>query len=96
MGSFVLFLVLFFLFPKNIVGNCRNCLIGFFPMIGKLFSNGWKNRVSFPMIGKNFRKFSNDWKKCFQWLENFGGAGGRMIEGAGGGAWQKGFRSPAV
>jgi hypothetical protein len=23
----------------------------------------------FPMIGKNFRQFSNDWKKFFQWLE---------------------------
>ena len=24
----------------------------------------------FPMIGKNFRDFSNDWKKIFQWLES--------------------------
>jgi hypothetical protein len=32
-------------------------------MIGKLFSNGWKIRAS----------FSNDWKKSFQWLENFNG-----------------------
>jgi hypothetical protein len=24
----------------------------------------------FPMIGKILRKFSNDWKKVFQWLEN--------------------------
>ena len=32
-----------------------------FPMIGKLFSNGWKT----PPI------FSNDWKKTFQWLEKF-------------------------
>ncbi len=27
----------------------------------------------FPMIGKFFRGFSNDWKKCFQWVENAGG-----------------------
>ena len=29
------------------------------------------------MIGKIFRAFSNDWKKCFQWLENF--SGGRIF-----------------
>ena len=34
-----------------------------FPMIGKLFSNGWKNGPIFPTIGKIFRQFSNDWKK---------------------------------
>ena len=34
-----------------------------FPMIGKYFSNGWKNDPIFPMIGKIFRAFSNDWKK---------------------------------
>jgi hypothetical protein len=28
----------------------------------------------FPMIGKIFRHFSNDWKKCFQSLENSPGA----------------------
>ena len=33
-----------------------------FPMIGKLFSNGWKTSPG----------FSNDWKKSFQWLENSG------------------------
>ena len=37
----------------------------------KVFSNGWKIRAGFPMIGKIFRQFSNDWKKCFQWLEKF-------------------------
>jgi hypothetical protein len=36
-----------------------------FPMVGK-------NARIFPMIGKIFREFSNDWKKSFQWLENFG------------------------
>jgi hypothetical protein len=42
------------------------------------FSNDWKNfpmagkfRPVFPIVGKNFRHFSNDWKKCFQWLETF-------------------------
>jgi len=30
-------------------------------MIGKNFSNGLKKRP----------KFSNDWKRFFQWLENF-------------------------
>ncbi len=29
----------------------------------------------FPMIGKNVHGFSNDWKKSFQWLENFSLAG---------------------
>jgi hypothetical protein len=33
-----------------------------FPMIGKLFSNGWKTSAD----------FSNDWKKSFQWLEKRG------------------------
>jgi hypothetical protein len=32
-------------------------------MVGKI-------RPFFPMIGKIFRRFSNDWKKSFQWLEN--------------------------
>ena len=36
-----------------------------------------KFRPVFPMIGKIFRHFSNDWKKCFQWLENF--SGGRIF-----------------
>ena len=47
-----------------------------FPMIGKKFSNGWKN----------WPEFSNDWKKCFQWLENFCRAHrrhGRPARGAG-------------
>jgi hypothetical protein len=39
-------------------------------MIGNFFSNGWKNPPVFPMIGKIFLRFSNDWKKVFQWLEN--------------------------
>jgi hypothetical protein len=30
-----------------------------------------KFRPIFPMIGKIFRPFSNDWKKYFQPLENF-------------------------
>ncbi len=34
-------------------------------------SNDWKNGPFFPTIGKMFRQFSNDWKKCFQSLENF-------------------------
>ena len=39
---------------------------------GQVFiANGWKKRKNFPMIGKNFRGFSNDWKKSVQWLENF-------------------------
>jgi hypothetical protein len=29
----------------------------------KKSSNGWKNGLIFPMIGKKFRPFSNDWKK---------------------------------
>jgi hypothetical protein len=37
-----------------------------FPMVGKIGS-------VFPMIGKIFREFSNDWKKCFQWVEKMGG-----------------------
>ncbi|MBR3581870.1 MAG: hypothetical protein IKO01_00325 [Kiritimatiellae bacterium] len=36
-----------------------------FPMIGKLFSNGWKKPPN----------FSNDWKTFFQWLENRPGGG---------------------
>ncbi len=32
------------------------------------------------MVGK-LRKFSNDWKKVFQWLENFSGARGGPAEG---------------
>jgi hypothetical protein len=36
-----------------------------------------KNGPVFPMIGKNFPEFSNDWKKLFQWLENFRDAAGR-------------------
>ena len=40
-------------------------------MIGKKFSNGWKIR----------RIFSNDWKKCFQWLENSAGGHGRVVFG---------------
>ncbi|MBR4250797.1 MAG: hypothetical protein IKQ15_00660 [Kiritimatiellae bacterium] len=32
-------------------------------MIGKYFSNGWKNQPVFPMIGKIVRPFSSDWKK---------------------------------
>jgi hypothetical protein len=31
-----------------------------FPMIGKVFPNGWKKRAG----------FSNGWKIFFQWLEN--------------------------
>ncbi|MBR4250974.1 MAG: hypothetical protein IKQ15_01580 [Kiritimatiellae bacterium] len=41
-----------------------------FPMIGKLFSNGWKIHPGFPTIGKIFRRFSNDWKIFFHSLEN--------------------------
>ena len=35
------------------------------------------------MIGKNFCGFSNDWKKCFQWLENFRVADGAATAGRG-------------
>jgi hypothetical protein len=31
--------------------------------------------AGFPMIGKNFADFSNDWKIFFQWLENFWACG---------------------
>jgi hypothetical protein len=37
----------------------------------------------FPMIGKNFREFSNEWKKCFQWLENRHRAELRLPKGEG-------------
>ena len=30
------------------------------------------------MIGKIFRKFSSEWKKSFQWVENFAGRGRRV------------------
>ena len=70
-----------------------------FPMVGKKFSNGWKIPPVFPTIGKNFRQFSNDWKKCFQWLENFfpacgastrrrGRHGGAIKNGKGRSIWQ--------
>ncbi|MBR3583486.1 MAG: hypothetical protein IKO01_08625 [Kiritimatiellae bacterium] len=36
---------------------------GSFPMIGKKFSNGWKNWPDFSNDWKIFRRFSNDWKK---------------------------------
>jgi hypothetical protein len=39
-------------------------LENFFPMAGK-------TGPVFPVNGKNFREFSSEWKKCFQWLENF-------------------------
>ncbi|MBR4189302.1 MAG: hypothetical protein IKQ55_05000 [Kiritimatiellae bacterium] len=45
----------------------------FFPMVGKFapfFQPLEKFFLGFPMIGKIFRNFSNDWKKVFQWLEN--------------------------
>ena len=40
-------------------------------MVGKKVSNGWK-------ISSDF---SNDWKKSFQWLENFGFSG-ECVDGA--------------
>jgi len=51
-------------------------------MNGKFFSSGWKNRAvffqrmekffgGFPVNGKIFPVFSSEWKKSFQWLENF-------------------------
>jgi hypothetical protein len=46
-------------------------------MIGKYFSNGWKNRAV----------FSNDWKKfspVFQWLENGPAPPGRRVGAAAG------------
>jgi hypothetical protein len=42
-----------------------------FPMIGKIFSNGWKNAENFFQWLENRAVFSNDWKLFFQWLENF-------------------------
>ena len=36
-----------------------------FSMIGKWFPMGGKNGTDFPMIGKIFRPFSNDWKTFF-------------------------------
>ena len=55
-------------------------------MIGNFFSNGWKTGPDFPVNGKNFREFSSEWKKCFQWLENFRGGGGAVF----GLAWGRG------
>jgi hypothetical protein len=52
--------------PEKVFQRLEN----FFPMVGKI-------GPFFPMIGKNFRGFSNDWKKSFQWLENFFPAAGR-------------------
>ena len=57
------------------------------PMRGALRAE-WSGRekvkpgkAGFPMIGKIFRRFSNDWKKCFQWLENSAGGRGRVVFG---------------
>ena len=44
---------------------------GNFPMVGKIFSNGWKNVEIFFQWLENRAVFSNDWKLFFQWLENF-------------------------
>ncbi|MBR4251713.1 MAG: hypothetical protein IKQ15_05400 [Kiritimatiellae bacterium] len=67
-------------------------------MVGKLFSNGWKKRENFPMIGKNFGEFSNDWKKSFQWLEKIWTAAGHRSGsvpqgGTGGKGRKRGHRS---
>ena len=40
--------------------------------LSKVFQRLEKFFAGFPMIGKNFPLFSNDWKKFFQWLENSG------------------------
>ena len=39
----------------------------------RVFQRLEKFFARFPMIGKIFRDFSNDWKKFFQWLENSAG-----------------------
>ena len=68
----------------------------------KMFSSGWTIPPVFPTIGKILHHFSNDWKKCFQPLENFlrtriGGVvsfafAGRGMKASGGGGCGDGWR----